>query len=85
MIKVNNEDVRIRPSAVNNFFSCAFQWGKFHLEGVHSTSGGRAAIGTSIHAAVETLWTDAIATGKKDANIHWFYIIFNIVCISLAD
>ena len=68
-IQVNNEDIRIRPSAVNSFFSCAYQWGKQHLEGVPSACNSRAAIGTSIHAAVEELWTDAIKTGKKDANI----------------
>lgn len=68
-IKINNEDIRIRPSAVNSFFSCSYQWGKTFLEGVPSQSGGRAAIGTSIHAAVERLWTDAISTGKKDSNL----------------
>jgi hypothetical protein len=68
-IKVNNEDVRIRPSSINGFFSCAYQWGKYHLEGVKSTSGCRAAIGTSIHAAVEQMWTDAMASGKKDPNL----------------
>jgi len=68
-IKVNNTDIRIRPSAINSFFSCAYQWGKYHLEGIPSTSGGRAAIGTSIHAGVEQLWNEAIASNKKEANI----------------
>ena len=68
-IIVNNTDLRIRPSAVNNFFSCAHQWGKVFLEGVITIPNSRAAIGTSIHAAVEELWTDAIATGKKDTNL----------------
>jgi len=69
VIKINNEGIRIRPSAVNSFYSCAFQWGKNFLEGAPSHTNSRAAIGTSIHAAVEELWTDAIATGSKDANI----------------
>jgi hypothetical protein len=68
-IIINNTDIRIRPSAVDGFYQCSYQWGKTFLEGVRSMPSSRAAIGTSIHAAVETLWTDAIATGKKDANI----------------
>ena len=68
-IKVNNTELRIRPSAVNSFFSCSYQWGKVFLEGVITIPNSRAAIGTAIHAGVEELWTDAIASGKKDANI----------------
>ena len=68
-IKINKENIRIRPSAVDGFYSCAYQWGKTFLEGKCTIPGARAAIGTSIHAAVETMWTDAIATGKKDSNL----------------
>lgn len=68
-IKINNEDLVIRPSAVDGFFACAYQWGKMHLEMVQTIPNSRAAIGTAIHAAAECLWTDAIKTGKKDDNI----------------
>ena len=69
MIKINNEAITIRPSSVDNFYQCSYQWGKVFLEGVTTIPGARAAIGTSIHSAVENMWTDAIATGKKDANL----------------
>lgn len=68
-IIINNEDIRIRPSAVDGFYSCAYQWGKTFLEGNRSAPGARASIGTSIHAGVEALWSDAIHTGKKDLNL----------------
>lgn len=68
-IVINETNIRIRPSAVDNFFACPYQWGKTFLEGKTTIPNARAAIGTSIHAAVETLWQDAIETGKKDANI----------------
>jgi len=67
-IVINNEAIRIRPSAIEGFYGCGYQWGKTFLEGVNSIPNSRAAIGTSIHAGVEALWTDAMATGKKDAN-----------------
>jgi len=69
MIKINNESITIRPSSVDNFYQCAYQWGKVFLEGATSIPGARAAIGTSIHSAVETMWQDAIDTGSKDPNL----------------
>jgi hypothetical protein len=69
MIKINNTDIRIRPSSVDGFFQCAFQWGKVFLEGINTIPNSRAAIGTSIHAAAETLWSEAIITGSKDVNL----------------
>lgn len=69
MIKINNEDIRIRPSAVNDFFSCSFKWGKYFLEGTKTFTNSRAAIGTAIHAAAEQMWNEAIASGKKEANL----------------
>jgi hypothetical protein len=68
-IKLNNTGIRIRPSAIENFYTCPYQWGKVFLEGVTTIPNARAAIGTGIHKAVEELWTDAKRTGKKDANI----------------
>jgi len=68
-IIINNEDIRIRPSSVDNFYSCAYQWGKTFLEGKRTIPSARASIGTSIHAGVEAMWQDAMATGKKDVNL----------------
>lgn len=68
-IIINNDSIRIRPSAVVGFYSCAYQWGKTFLEGHTSIPGARASIGTSIHAGVEELWTDAMKSGKPDTNI----------------
>ncbi len=68
-IKINNTDIRLRPSAIDGFYSCAYRWGKTFLEGCPSNTNTRAAIGTAIHRAAEVFWTDAIDTKKKDPNI----------------
>lgn len=68
-IKINNEDLRIRPSAIDTFYSCSYAWGKNFLEGVSSIPNSRAAIGTAIHAGVEAMWNDAIKSGRKDPNL----------------
>lgn len=68
-IKILNTGIRIRPSAIDTFYNCAYQWGKVFLEGQTSIPSARAAIGTSIHKAVEQLWSDSMETGKKDANL----------------
>jgi len=65
----NGEKITIRPSAVDSFMNCPRQWAMTHIGGVPSVQGGRAAIGTSIHAAVEQEWKEAIITRKKDFNI----------------
>ncbi len=68
-IQILETDIVIRPSSVDSFSTCSYQWAKTYLEGVRSIPGARAAIGTSIHAAAEVLWSDAIATGKVDTNL----------------
>ena len=68
-IKILNEDIRLRPSAVDGFFGCAWQWGKTFLEGVSSIPNSRAAIGTAIHAAAEQCWNESIAKGDKVTNL----------------
>lgn len=68
-IKINNDSIRIRPSAVESFYGCAYQWGKTFLEGSSSIPNSRAAIGTAIHAGVEAMWQDAIANKRKDPNL----------------
>lgn len=70
LIQINNDRLRIRPSAIESFYSCPFSWGKTFLEGAsQGANNSRASIGTAIHAGVEQMWTDAIKSGKKDANI----------------
>lgn len=68
-IKINFEGIRIRPSAVDGFYNCAYQWGKTFLEGARTIPNARAAIGTSIHKGAEVFWSDAMQSGKKDANL----------------
>ena len=68
LITINNEDLTLRPSAVESFFGCSYAWGKTFLEGVRGVNNNRAAIGTAIHAGVEAMWTEAIASGEKDPN-----------------
>lgn len=68
-IKINNESIRIRPSAVDTFYGCAYQWGKSFLEGVTSIPNSRAAIGTAIHAGIEASWKDAMAHGEANHNV----------------
>ena len=68
-ISIENTELIIRPSAVDSFFSCSYQWGKTFLEGMTTIPNARAAIGTSIHAAAEVMWSDAIQTGKVDTNM----------------
>ena len=65
---INNESLRIRPSAVDTFYGCAWQWAKSHLEGARSMPNSRASIGTAIHKGVEASWIDAMAAGKADHN-----------------
>lgn len=68
-IKINFEGIRIRPSAIDSFYNCPYQWGKTFLEGCRSIPGARAAIGTSIHAGAEVFWSEAMRTDKKDTNL----------------
>lgn len=63
------EDMRIRPSAIDGFYGCAFQWGKQFLEGVKSIPNSRAAIGTAIHASAEQLWVESIPKKEKIINL----------------
>jgi len=69
MIKINNEDLRIRPSSIESFYGCAYQWGKYFLEGLSSIPNNRASIGTGIHAGVEAMWNESISSGKKEPNL----------------
>ena len=66
LITINETNLRIRPSAIDTFNQCSFQWAKVFLEGITTIPNSRAAIGTGVHAGVETMWNDAIRSGKKD-------------------
>lgn len=69
-IQVNiSEPIVIRPSSVDTFFNCSYQWAKTFLEGLPSIPGNRAAIGTAIHRGAETLWTESIKKGTKVLNV----------------
>lgn len=68
-IKINNESIRIRPSAVDSFYGCSYQWGKTFLEGISSIPNSRAAIGTAIHAGIEASWQEAMKAGKATHNL----------------
>lgn len=61
--------IRIRPSSIDGFYTCAFQWAQVFLNGRISIPSARAAIGTAVHAAVEDMWTDAMISKKKDCNL----------------
>jgi len=61
--------IRLRPSAVDNFFTCAHQWAKTFLEGQVTIPGARAAIGTAVHKGVEDMWIEAKLKGNKDINM----------------
>ena len=66
MIKINNTNIRLRPSSIDSFMTCPFQWAKVFLEGVTSIPSSRAAIGTGVHKAIEVMWKDAMLSKKKD-------------------
>lgn len=68
-IQILNEEIRLRPSAIDGFFGCAWQWGSTFLEGNRSMPSSRAAIGTAIHAGAEQMWTESIAKGSKSINL----------------
>lgn len=67
-IVVNNTDICIRPSSVDTFLGCAYQWARVFLGGETSIPNARAAIGTAIHKGVEEMWREAITTGEKNPN-----------------
>lgn len=65
-IIINNDELVIRPSSVDSFLGCAYQWARVFLTGESSIPNGRAAIGTGVHRGAEVLWKDAMKTGNKE-------------------
>lgn len=72
-IKINNTGIVIRPSSVDSFQQCAYQWAKVFLEGVNSIPSSRAAIGTGIHKGIEVMWQEAIDRKLKDPNVDMMF------------
>ena len=68
-INWDGSKIRIRPSSVNTFVNCPFQWAKVFLEGKRTIPGARAAIGTAIHKGVEEGWKEAKILQKADFNL----------------
>lgn len=69
-IKINNTGICIRPSSVDNFQQCPYQWGKVFLEGIITIPNARAAIGTGIHRGAEVMWQNVMKTkDKQTANL----------------
>lgn len=67
-ININVEELKIRPSAIEGFYSCAYQWGRTFLGGESGIPNARAAVGTAIHSAVETMWNESITAKAKTIN-----------------
>jgi len=65
-IDYDGKAICIRPSAIDTFFNCPFQWAKVFLEGRVTIPNARAAIGTAIHKGVEEMWKEAQLTQNKE-------------------
>lgn len=68
-IQINNTDICVRPSSVDSYLGCSYQWARVFLTGETSIPNARAAIGTAIHRGVEVMWQEAIDDKKKEPNI----------------
>ena len=68
-IQINNTEITIRPSSVDSFLGCAYQWANVFLGGITTIPSGRAAIGTGIHAGAELVWNESIMAKTKIVNV----------------
>lgn len=70
-INYDGSPLRIRPSSIDNFYNCAFQWAKVFLGGTVTIPNARAAIGTAVHRGVEEMWLEAkLKQSKEDINLQ---------------
>lgn len=69
MIDWNGEKITIRPSSVDGFTTCPYQWASVFIGGEVTIPNARAAIGTAIHKGVEEMWKEAMVLKKKEPNI----------------
>src|SRR5688500_11745044 len=65
-IIINKTGIDVRPSSLNTFYGCGYQWARLFLGGETSIPNSRAVIGTGIHAGVERMWNDAMDHDSKD-------------------
>jgi len=65
-INWDGTQIRLRPSSIDSFYGCAFQWANVFLAGKYSIPSARAAIGTAVHKGVEVMWKDAMLKKSKD-------------------
>lgn len=63
MDDINTDKMVIRPSSVDTFQQCAYQWYRVFILGGVSIPGSRAAIGTAIHRGAEEMWRDSMKAG----------------------
>ena len=62
----DGEPIVIRPSSIDSFYGCSFQWAKVFLEGRRTIPNARAAIGTAVHKGVEEMWKESMLRKSKD-------------------
>lgn len=60
-----NTGITIRPSAIDTFYNCGWQWYNVFLLGKNTIPSARASIGTSIHKGVEVMWHESMGKGQK--------------------
>lgn len=69
-INWDGKKIKIRPSTIDSFYGCAFQWANVFLAGKFSIPSARASIGTAVHKGVEVMWIDAmLSKSKEDINL----------------
>ncbi|MCI4437680.1 MAG: PD-(D/E)XK nuclease family protein [Ignisphaera sp.] len=59
----------LRPSSVDNFYGCGWQWYNVFVLGKNTIPSLRANVGTAIHKCAEVMWNEAIISGSKDLNL----------------
>lgn len=60
-----DDKIVLRPSSLDEFAQCPQKWYRSFIGGESSFVNSRAAIGTAIHAGVETMWNDCIQVKTK--------------------
>jgi hypothetical protein len=66
-IEVNVAEIIVRPSSLDTFLGCSYQWARVFLGGQVTIPNSRAVLGTGIHGGAESIWSDARLGKSKDA------------------
>jgi len=66
--------IRIRPSSLSEFGSCAWKWYNKFILGKEEFTNSRAAVGTAIHKSAEMFWDECKETGNKDVSFLNLYM-----------